>query len=412
MDHTTAADSAVVADNLVGSSRQTLGGAQDVAPVLDQIDNMLLPPLGPETLHTRNIDGSRATRGTGLSIEGSTTNDSGATSSTGVASQGRHHHGTGWQRVHHAISAMSVQLQRRRLNLLTGSTSAFGRPKEGRSTGWQQELVQRGQPLHSGNCPQQAELQTQKHTFGDEDPSLAAPPCPAPVGGVSPYGASVVESNVASCAESGRLGSELQLLEVVGCGSFGTVYRAAWRGKTVAVKLVHVPKSSGELLHGWGDKGVGKALADQLRDESKMSQDKAERMALIEAVVSMSMQHPNIVRVYRYEIHPLSAEAWDSGLCQRHKGVKPGALARGASEGLQQEVNSLGWELRLVMEYCSQVRCSLDPCLSCFCSYEISAGVAGTSDRARCIGKFPSLSEHKAGLMLNGMSWFKSVVST
>jgi len=155
------------------------------------------------------------------------------------------------------------------------------------------------------------------------------------------------------------------------------VYRAAWRGKTVAVKLVHVPKSSGELLHGWGDKGVGKAVADQLREESNYSQDKAERMALIEAVVSMSMQHPNIVRVFRYEVHPLAGDALGTGVGAVGKGLRPGRRpATGAAEQEQLEDDSLGWELRLVMEYCSQgtLRSALDRGVFCQPSSSSSQG--------------------------------------
>ena len=293
--------------------------------------------------------------------------------------------GPGWQRVHNVISSMSTRLQHRRLQLQTGSSSsAQVRGGGPRSPGVAKQLRQHEpgqQPPHDTDHQQQQQLPlTAAVAAGDHTLSPSAPPPAAAVGiptaaptGPSPalgsphgghlmtYGQLSSSSSMAtsSCADPGRLGRDVQLLEVIGCGSFGTVYRAAWRGRTVAVKLVHVPKSSGYLLQGWGRKGVGQALAEQLKDESDASQDKAERMALMEAVVSMSMQHPNIVRVFRYEVHPLAGDMLDRGargVLQRMGVGGSGVRWREGCGGEQQEDDSLGWELRLVMEYCAQVR--------------------------------------------------------
>jgi hypothetical protein len=60
-----------------------------------------------------------------------------------------------------------------------------------------------------------------------------------------------------------------------------SVYRACWRGRCVAVKLLHLP-------------------ADGIRSGSNSAAAKhssRERMAVMEAVVSITMSHPNIVQV-------------------------------------------------------------------------------------------------------------------
>ena len=363
-----------------GNAGQVTSETEDVDPLSDQSGGPESRRLGPNTPHPHTSAGSVATRASMPSSPSSgavTPLESGA-SSRGSPGGGVHHHNTGWQRVHYAISSMSVKLQRRRLNLLTGSGSVVDTPAGGRSSGWQlqqeeprqqgqvekqQELVQRRQTKRADTSPGQGLAGTHNACLLESDdsaPSAVGSSPPSPLNrDVRPRGTSIVQAPGSNCVDPGRLGRDIQLLEVVGCGSFGTVYRAAWRGKTVAVKLVHVPKSSGELLHGLRDKGEGKAIADQLREESNYSQDKAERMALIEAVVSMSMQHPNIVRVFRYEVHPLAGDALGTGVGAVGNWLRTGARpATGAAEQEQLEDDSLGWELRLVMEYCSQVRSS------------------------------------------------------
>lgn len=57
-----------------------------------------------------------------------------------------------------------------------------------------------------------------------------------------------------------------------------SVYRAVWSGRCVAVKQLHLPADV-----------MGGAMAGAVRSR--------EQMAVMEAVVSITMSHPNIVQV-------------------------------------------------------------------------------------------------------------------
>jgi predicted Ser/Thr protein kinase len=67
---------------------------------------------------------------------------------------------------------------------------------------------------------------------------------------------------------------ELELLELLGEGSFGKVFRGMWRGSVVAIKTMILP--------------------------ARMSgAEKRERMLVMEAAISTALLHPNIVQVGR-----------------------------------------------------------------------------------------------------------------
>lgn len=86
----------------------------------------------------------------------------------------------------------------------------------------------------------------------------------------------------AAAIADGAAPAELQILTLIGRGSFASVFRAIWRGRCVALKVVQLPAVAG------GDAGD---------DELSNALQTRERMAVMEAVVSVTMSHPNVVQV-------------------------------------------------------------------------------------------------------------------
>ncbi|GFR47720.1 hypothetical protein Agub_g9474 [Astrephomene gubernaculifera] len=152
---------------------------------------------------------------------------------------------------------------------------------------------------------------------------------------------------------------DLVLQSVLGEGSYGRVYRALWRGTTVAVKVILLP------AHMSG-------------------RERLERMAVMEAAISSSLSHPNIVQTYTYSVAAVEgpkARAWSAMQSSGHTstalpgsshapldptaaggagaggGLLPSGLHAGApggtsaGEGMHPS-DIAGWEIRLVQEYC------------------------------------------------------------
>ena len=158
----------------------------------------------------------------------------------------------GWQRVHHLISTMSQNLQQRRLQASLPGTA----PTKSGSQ-------------NSSGC---LDRQCQYDLPGQEQEPNGA----LELVGASPDG--IVRGSSSSSASGGV--PQLQLLGIIGRGTFAMVYRALWRGCLVAVKVLHLPAS--------GISGEGN------ENNRLMS---SERMAVMEAVISTNMSHPNIVQV-------------------------------------------------------------------------------------------------------------------
>jgi len=201
---------------------------------------------------------------------------------------------------------------------------------------------------------------------------------------------SAVSPSVAGSA-AGRPGSDsappLQLQSIIGTGSFGSVYLGTWRGKQVAVKVMHLTadamadsleaeRAEDDGDHDEEEEGEADSLAAGAAagDEASGQQDQRLRhrqlwqqqrrwqrrqnspphMAIMEAVVSSTMCHPNVTQVYTYMLTPLMARDVEQ---QQQAGAA--AMSRldadAAGQAAHHKGLMSGWQLRLVMEYCAQV---------------------------------------------------------
>ena len=86
-------------------------------------------------------------------------------------------------------------------------------------------------------------------------------------------------------ARGGEKGGKdkLELLETIGGGAHGTVFKGRWRNMDVAVKTVLFPFEHGS------------------------SSAAAKQRAILEAGVSCSASHPNVVATYHYDIKAVQA---------------------------------------------------------------------------------------------------------
>ena len=143
----------------------------------------------------------------------------------------------------------------------------------------------------------------------------------------------------------------IQTVELLGEGNFGKVHKGLWRGTVVAVKTMILPANMS-------------------------GQEKREKMAVMEAAISSSLSHPNIVQTYTYAIRPVrnGNEAGGGGGGGGLSGPMPGGPASGpssdsltppgaAAAGAAAATSSGGslsaaavhsYEVKLVLEYCDK----------------------------------------------------------
>uniref|UniRef100_A0A383VFW0 Protein kinase domain-containing protein n=1 Tax=Tetradesmus obliquus TaxID=3088 RepID=A0A383VFW0_TETOB len=131
----------------------------------------------------------------------------------------------------------------------------------------------------------------------------------------------------------------IQQLELLGKGTFGKVYKGLWRGTVVAVKTMLLP--------------------------SNMSgSEKREKMAVMEAAISSSLSHPNVVQTYTYAIRAIR-ELPEEGTGSPRSGepsaaptTSPSASESARLESLRLSSTSVpalhSYEVRLVLEFCDK----------------------------------------------------------
>ena len=131
--------------------------------------------------------------------------------------------------------------------------------------------------------------------------------------------------NAAGAPEEGGGGDKLELLESIGGGAHGTVFKGRWKGMEVAVKTVMFPFEYGS------DKGS------------------ARQRAVLEAGVSCSVVHPNIVTTYHWDIKGVQTM-----ISNQSSASTPGKgdSSKPNSISLDPSLEARDWKLFLVQELC------------------------------------------------------------
>mmetsp|Transcript_36334 Transcript_36334/g.80856 ORF Transcript_36334/g.80856 Transcript_36334/m.80856 type:complete len:1087 (+) Transcript_36334:74-3334(+) len=111
--------------------------------------------------------------------------------------------------------------------------------------------------------------------------------------------------------------SSLVIMEQIGSGMYGKVFKGTWDGHEVAIKRVILPVGmSGSERH--------------------------ERMALMEAAISSVVSHPNIVQTFTYSILPMAEDV--------SKELSKDLPITHTESGMSG--NAQHWQLQLILEYC------------------------------------------------------------
>ncbi|GLI63127.1 hypothetical protein VaNZ11_006034, partial [Volvox africanus] len=129
---------------------------------------------------------------------------------------------------------------------------------------------------------------------------------------------------------SGRQ-EQLRITTVLGKGSFGVVYLGTWRGLRVAVKTL--------VVH----------------DALLGTEGRRRQRAILEAAISTSLQHPNVVTTYAFEVRPLGVVASPPATtCGGGGGGGVDFRAAGGAAGGRSAWECAGdvYKLYIIQEYC------------------------------------------------------------
>ncbi len=97
---------------------------------------------------------------------------------------------------------------------------------------------------------------------------------------------------------------DLKLLGVIGRGGFGSVYKADWRGKLVAVKVLEHGDEFLGCVDGGAAEPVGSIVPGEAGKESvnRKLDLSGRRAALLEGAMTSTINHPNVVATYDYQV--------------------------------------------------------------------------------------------------------------
>ena len=124
----------------------------------------------------------------------------------------------------------------------------------------------------------------------------------------------------------GEGGDRLELLHSIGGGAHGTVFKGRWKGMEVAVKTVIFPYEHG-------------------------SDKSARQRAVLEAGVSCSVVHPNIVTTFHWDIKAVHTSTSDQSSIHG-KESKVMSSSSKHSFSLDPSLEARDWKLYLVQELC------------------------------------------------------------
>ncbi|GAX79340.1 hypothetical protein CEUSTIGMA_g6782.t1 [Chlamydomonas eustigma] len=174
---------------------------------------------------------------------------------------------------------------------------------------------------------------------------------------------------------------EIQITALLGAGTFGKVYRGLWKGSEVAVKTIVLPANMGASA-------------------------KQEKMAIMEAAISSSLTHPNIVQTYTYSIKPIKdsvtmvgpeygstavltpASTASFADYERTDSAVDGAVSVTPPCKSESDSRVFSYEVRLVIEYCNLgcLRTALDAGIFfSSCGFNFQAVLDTAADIARAM---------------------------